>query len=212
MEESIAALETLGRAILSCREIPSPVFDERCEGISTRDLDFRIQPAPDFDWDSEASPDTSHHYKRMYYGKLEVHPEKYTFAMICLFKGGLGHPFKAYWYQRTNIGCVGDGIYAGRCDKITEIDRFLEGLCVKRTVLEIGRNEHYAPCIAESERGIAAIVGKAPALMKVVPAIELDLDIGLEAIPLQDIAEMTRRFGLVAGIAANRDDPALPPL
>lgn len=186
---TIDALMDVAKLLVACRDIPSPFFDEHCKDISTDPCDFFVQPAPDFDPDSEASPYTGHYYKRYYNGKVEVQPGKYTMEVPCLFIRRETSPrFVQYRYKRIDIGSAGEVLSVSFHDNITSVDRFLEGYGFQTDIITIGRNEFYKPGIDPLYEG-ATIIKNVPPVMKFIPVA-----------PVDHVSELTRRFSKMIDI------------
>lgn len=189
-----ASLLELGTVLVNLRKVPSRSIDKYCESISKKETDprkydpcrddFYIQPAPDFDKDSEASPRTSHHYKRYYNGRLEVNDKNYSLMMVCKLMRDRYRPrWTLYRYWRTDIGCLGECVAVSRYDGITNLESFFEGLYPQTNLLEIGRNEHFDPKVMDRDPRTTIVSRKTPSVMKIIPAA-----------PISHVMELKKRF------------------
>ncbi|MCK4550751.1 MAG: hypothetical protein KAT91_02260 [Candidatus Aenigmarchaeota archaeon] len=148
--EIVGKLEELGNLLVDCRDIPPVFFDEY--GIKNFPKgpygvgDFLI--FPEHESGEEAGSPVEGYYKISLIGGEKVtHPENNRFnAMV------LADLERAYYFSRTDIGCIGEAITLADLNYMRKIDGKTHTgydasscLILGNKILQIGRNENFRP-------------------------------------------------------------------
>ena len=153
--EIVGKLKELGNVLVDCREIPPAFFDEY--GITNFPKgpygmgigDFFI--FPEFESGEEAGSPVDRYYKiGILGGKEATHPENNIFnAIIFAYRGDSD---RAYYFSRTDMGCVGEIITLADINHMREISDDSHTiydapscLTLGDKILKIGRNENFRP-------------------------------------------------------------------
>jgi len=185
-------LQKLGGLLAKCREMPAWFLDS----WGMQHEHFYISPEPDYD--GEGAPDSTRYFKYKSGNNIIINQKNYPFRAVVLRKNHYkNHGVKTefdkestvlvvYYFTRQNIGCIGEYLNRAVAHSISEIDKVLtfNGTNFDEALLEVGRNEHFNPCLRKEEyNDDMVVVGELPMKMAIVPHI-----------PSEDLFEITRRF------------------